>query len=150
MGENRVSWVEIVLLLAIVLLIVVIATPGLLRKRRAVNEEEAIAALRTLNTVEGIYASRHPATGYTCSLQDLANDLLIDSKLGSGTRAGYRLSSAGCRSTDPKSKVATEYVWFADPVNAETGTRHFCADQTMTVRASERGGNDCLNAGSEP
>ena len=150
MGESRVSWVEIVLLLAIVLLIVVIAVPGLLRQRRAVNEEEAISALRALNTVEGIYSNRHPATGYTCSLQDLKNDALLDAKLASGTRSGYRLSSTGCRSTDPKSKVVTEYIWFADPVNAETGTRHFCTDQTKTVRASESGGSECLNSGSEP
>ena len=150
MDERRVSWIEVVLLLAIVLLIVVIATPGLLRKRRAVNEEEAIAALRTLNTVEGIYSNRHPATGFTCSLQDLGRDALIDAKLASGTRAGYRLSSSGCRSTDPRSKVVTEYIWFADPVNAETGTRHFCTDQSKIVRASESGGSECLNGNSEP
>src|SRR5438067_1249214 len=126
MSETRVSWIEIALLLAIAAMIFVIAVPGVLVGRRSVNESEAIGALRTLNTVETTYHDRHPATGYTCSLHDLSNDGLLDVKIASGTRSGYRLSSQSCRSGSPKSSVITDYEWYADPVNSETGTRHFC------------------------
>lgn len=159
MDESRFSWTEAVLLLAIAAMIVVIARPGIVRGRRAVNEEEAIAALRTLATVEVSYHNRHPSVGYTCSLEELLKERLIDRELGTGTRAGYRLSASGCRAPEPpaakgKKPVAgaiVEYQWFADPVDAESGTRHFCIDQTKTLRASDiYSGQSCLTLGSEP
>ncbi|HTK95263.1 MAG TPA: hypothetical protein VL382_06460 [Terriglobales bacterium] len=149
MGESRVSWVEIVLAVVIVGMILVIARPGTLRSRRPANEEEAIGALRTLATVETIYSNRHPSSGYTCSLDDLSKEALIDAKLASGSRSGYRLRGEGCRSTDPKSNVATEYRWYADPINAETGTRHFCLDQTKVVRATDDPEASCFQDGTE-
>jgi hypothetical protein len=150
MDESRISWIEIVLLLAIVAMVVVIAKPGILTGRRSVNESEAAGALRTLVTVEAIYSNRHPATGFTCSLADLEKDGLLDPALASGTRSGYRLSSANCRADNTKSKAITDYEWYADPVNSETGTRHFCADQRKVIRASDSySGHNCLVFGSE-
>jgi competence protein ComGC len=150
MDEGRVTWIEVALVTVIVAMLVVIAVPGVLRSRKAVNEEEAIGALRTLATVEVLFHNRRPSAGYTCSLDDLFQQGLIDARLASGTRSGYRLSSTGCRSGDPKSKANTEYQWFADPVNAETGTRHFCVDHTKVLRASDtHAGQDCLVMGSE-
>jgi hypothetical protein len=150
MSDTRASWIEIALLFAIAGMILVIALPGVLVGRRSVNESEAIGALRTLNTVENNYHDRHPATGYTCSLQDLSNDGLIDGKIASGTRSGYRLRSQSCRSGNPKSSVITDYEWYADPVNSETGTRHFCTDQRGVILGSDvYSGHNCIVFGSE-
>jgi type II secretory pathway pseudopilin PulG len=150
MDETRVSWVEIVLLMAIVAMLLVIALPGVLIGRRSVNESEAVGALRTLNTVETSYHDRHPATGYTCSLETLYSDGLIDAKIASGVRSGYRLSSQSCRSANPKSSVITEYEWYADPVNSETGTRHFCTDQRGVIHGSDAySGHNCVVFGNE-
>jgi competence protein ComGC len=150
MGETRASFVEIVLVAGIAAMILVIARPGIVRDRKQVNEEEAIGALRTLATVEPHYHNRHPSTGYTCSLHELLKDGLIDPRLASGTRSGYRLWSAGCRSSDSKSKANTEFQWFADPLDAQSGTRHFCVDQSKVLRASDiYSGQSCLTLGLE-
>lgn len=161
MSQDRISWVEVALVLAIVALVVVIARPGLVRGRRAVNEEEAIGALRTLAVVEERYQNRHPSTGFTCSLDELLHEGLIDRALASGARSGYRLSATGCVGAAPRpgpkaaqeprpAPPATEYQWFADPLNPEAGTRHFCVDQTKVLRASDTySGQDCLVMGAE-
>jgi len=150
MTSSRTPWIEILLLAAIAGMIVVIARPGILRNRRAVNEEEAIAALRTLAAVEMRYHNVHPTIGYTCSLDDLYKAGLIDRELAAGVRSGYRLTPGTCRSGDPKAKANTEYQWFADPVDNASGTRHFCLDQSKAVRGSDiDSGQDCLVRGAE-
>ena len=150
MDATRISWIEAGLLLAIVAMLAAIAVPGLVTGRRSVNESEAAGALLTLGTIEVSYSNRHPATGFTCSLDELYKDGLIDARIASGTRSGYRLSSAGCRSDNPKSAVITDYEWYADPVDAGSGTRHFCTDQRKVVRASDTySGHDCLIFGNE-
>jgi type II secretory pathway pseudopilin PulG len=150
MSAARISWLEVVLLVAIVAMIVVIAVPGIVRNRRAVNEEEAVGALRTLDTVEASFYNRHPATGFTCSLDELYKEGLIDARLASGARSGYRLTGTGCRSGNPKAQTITEYQWFADPITPATGTRHFCTDNTKVVRASDtQAGQSCLVMGAE-
>ena len=150
MSAARITWIEVVLLAAIAVMIVIIAVPGIVRNRRSVNEEEAVGALRTLDVVEVSYHNRHPATGFTCSLDELYKEGLIDAKLASGTRSGYRLTGTGCRSGNPKAQAITEYQWFADPITPATGTRHFCTDNTKVVRASDtQAGPSCLVMGSE-
>jgi type II secretory pathway pseudopilin PulG len=150
MSTTRSSWIEIGLLAAIVALVTVIAVPGILVSKKSVNESAAVGALRSLNAAETSYYNRHPATGFTCSLEELGSERLIDPRTASGTRSGYRLWGSGCRSGTPKSAVITEYQWFADPVNQETGTRHFCTDQSALVRGSDqRSGPDCLVLGAE-
>ncbi|MDP9267150.1 MAG: hypothetical protein M3P27_02340 [Acidobacteriota bacterium] len=150
MSGARSSWIEIGLLAAIVAMVTVIAVPGILVSKRSVNESEAVGALRALNVAELSYHNRHPATGFTCSLEELGDERLIDAKTASGIRSGYRLRASGCRSGTPKSAVITEYQWFADPVGPESGTRHFCTDQSSVVRGSDqRSGQDCLVLGSE-
>jgi type II secretory pathway pseudopilin PulG len=150
MSEARLSWLEVVLLIAIAAMVVVIAVPGIVRNRRSVNEEEAVGALRTLDTVEASYYNRHPAGGFTCSLAELYKEGLVDARLASGTRSGYRLTGSGCRSGNPRSKAITEYQWFADPMTPATGTRHFCTDQTKVLRSSDtQAGQSCLVMGSE-
>ena len=150
MPTARSSWIEIGLLAAIVVMVTVIAMPGILVSKKSVNESEAVGALRSLNAAEQSYSNRHPATGFTCSLEELGSERLIDARTASGLRSGYRLRAGGCRSGTPKSTVITEYQWFADPVDPETGTRHFCTDQSALVRGSDqRSGGDCLVLGSE-
>ena len=51
---------------------------------------------------------------------------------------------------DGTPKAVTDYEWYADPVNSETGTRHFCADQRKVIRGSDvYSGHNCLVFGSE-
>jgi len=150
MDGARSSWVEIGLLVAIIAMVTVIAVPGILVSKKSVNESEAAGALRMLNSAEASYHNRYPARGFTCSLEELNSERLIDAKTASGIRSGYRLWAGGCRSGTSKSTVITEYQWFADPVTPETGTRHFCTDQSSSVRGSDqRSGPDCLTLGLE-
>lgn len=148
-NDRRFPWLEVVLLLAIAGMIVVIAVPGILVSRRSVNESEAVGALRTLYTVEVSYNNRHPATGYTCSMKDLFDEGLVDSRLGTGTHSGYRFSADKCHAATPKGGPIVDYEWYADPINAEMGTRHFCTDQRKVIRASDvYSGHDCLTLGN--
>ena len=150
MSETRTSWIELALVAAIAGMLLIVALPGLLSGKKPVNEEEAVAALRTLNTIEVSYQNRHPTKGFTCSLDELYQDGLIDAKIAGGTRSGYRLASSGCRSNSPKSSVITDYEWYADPVSSETGTRHFCTDQGGVIRGSDiYSRHDCVTFGSE-
>jgi hypothetical protein len=73
----------------IVLIIAAIAIPNVLRARIAANESSAAASVRTLGTAELTYSTMHPEKGFTCTLEDLKNDRIIDGALAGGSKTGY-------------------------------------------------------------
>ena len=129
-----------------ILIIAAIAIPNLLRARMAANESSAVAAVRTLITVEMSYSESHPTAGYTCKLSDLNE--LIDSQLASGQKSGYTFELQGC-TADVQDGPNVKFQVVAYPVKANnTGKRAFCSDESTVVKVDAAGSpQQCLENG---
>lgn len=107
-----------------------IAVPNLLAARRAANESSAIYSLRVISQAEMAYQDAFQRYG---TLQELAAQNLIDQKLGSGVKNGYRFT-VKLTSDNPDSPgfaangVPDDY--------RKTGIRSFYVDETLVIRAS--------------
>ncbi len=145
------SLIELLIVVAIILIIAAIAIPNLLRSRIAANEASAVGSLRTINTAEVTYASTFPSTGFSLALAQLGpgasavcgtpsttNACLLDNVLGCSTastsgntctKSGYTfaVTSSGATPT-------AFYSSNANPVTAQTGTRHFYSDASGVIR----------------
>jgi len=142
----------------IILIIAAIAIPNLLRARMAANESSSVAGVRTLNTAEITYTSMYPDEGYTCTLSDLDGTgggapnehqaMLIDAKLASGERSGYRFELRDCVAETGSAK--TKYWIVAYPVvKNQTGVRAFCSDESAVIRVDAGGSAErCMVSGS--
>jgi type II secretory pathway pseudopilin PulG len=107
----------------LVLIVAAVAIPSLLRARQRGNEAAAISNVRTIVSAETAFQSQKQA--YTCEPGDLdqpAKDLL-----SGGAHNGYTFALSGCS--------AEGFQLLASPVNASTGSRTLCADQTGNVRS---------------
>ena len=139
-----------------ILIIAAIAIPNLLYARIATNESLAIAGVRTLNSAEIAYQSAYPKVGFTCTLSALGgNDSsepsdehakIIDNRLASGEKSGYRFELRNCVNSEEEHK----YQVVAYPiVRHQTGGRAFCSDETSVIRVAPDGSaDDCLNVGA--
>lgn len=134
------SLIELLIVVAIILIIAAIAIPNLLRSRIAANEASAVGSLRTLNTAEITYNTTYPATGFACSLSQLATPSsgsvssaaagLVDANLAGGNKSGYTFSVLACSGSP-----ATAYDFKADPTTAGvTGQRYFCTDSSGVIQ----------------
>jgi len=151
------SLIELLIVVAIILIIAAIAIPNLLRSKMAANEASAVGSLRTLTTANVTYNSTY-GNQYSPDLQTLggtpptancANSLLVDNSLataiaGSSGKSGYTFNYlAGTPITNPPAGCTAGVLTFAlqaDPVVVgQTGTRHFCADQSGVIRFDAAG-----------
>ncbi|HEY6181788.1 MAG TPA: DUF4190 domain-containing protein [Terriglobales bacterium] len=132
----------------IVLIIAAIAIPNVLRARIAANESSAAASVRTLGTAELTYSTMHPEKGFTCTLEDLKNDRIIDGALAGGSKTGYVFELVGCKA-EATDGPNTQFQVIAYPITKNTtGMKAFCSDQTELVRYVPSGsGEDCLDHG---
>jgi hypothetical protein len=111
---------------------------------------DAESTLRMLAIAEGMYASMHPETGFTCSLSDLVDQsratlsgMGVDRAVGSGSLNGYSFTISGCNGTP-----AGSFQMAAEPVAAGAGVKAFCTDATHNIRISEDGrASTCLASG---
>lgn len=135
------SLVELLIVVAVIGIIAAIAAPNLMASRRAANEANAISAMRTISTAQVNYWFTFGGGAYG-SLEQLANERVIDSKLANASDAatarngyiyGIRLINSGA-----------SYVAGSAPVSASTGTRNFSCDQPGVIYAHT------LNAGVVP
>ncbi len=147
------SLIELLIVVAIILIIAAIAIPNLLRSRIAANEASAVGSLRTINTSEITYASTFPATGFAfalgqlgpgagvCTTPNTTNACLLDNVLGCSTatasagvcnKSGYAFNVTGTAGT--ASAPSATYAANADPISAQTGTRHFYTDASGVIR----------------
>ena len=126
------SLIELLIVVAIILIIAAIAIPNLIKSKMAANEASAVGSLRTINTAQLTYSSTY-GTGFT-TLATLGASGIVDNVLASGTKSGYTLtatpSAGGGTSTNPY----LSYQSFGNPVSTNTGTRHFCADESGVIR----------------
>ena len=114
-------------------IIAAIAVPNLLVARMAANEGSALQSLRTISSAEMAYQSQFQRYG---TLQELASLNLIDQKLGSGVKNGYRftveLTNADGSEGFAVSGVPVEY--------RSSGRRSFYVDETFVIRAADNHG----------
>lgn len=145
-------------LIPFILIIAAIAIPNLLRARIAANEASAVGSVRTINTAEVTWQSQNEKRGYTCSLAQLGpaggpgapSDAarLLNGKLASGTKDGYRFSLRGCDPDLPNEPVK-RYIVIAEPVlPGQSGKRAFCSDESGIIKFATDGlGSTCLESG---
>jgi len=128
------SLIELLIVIAIILIIIMIAAPRLSRARMYAQETAAIAAIKTIHTVQVQYYSQFgryattlaelgpPASG---AASPAAADL-IGNDLSGGEKQGYKFTMTG----NPGG-----YVINASPVAfGSSGSRTFFSDQSMVVR----------------
>jgi type IV pilus assembly protein PilA len=150
------SLIELLIAVAIILVIAAIAIPNLMRSRIAANEASAVGSLRALNTSEVTYFASY--NSYTCSLAALGPPsgggppsssaaAIIDATLASGAKSGYAFTPGTCNVTG--AGLTGSYQWLADPSAPGTsGSRHFCTDDTFTVKVDPNSSSNCLTIGS--
>jgi type IV pilus assembly protein PilA len=138
-----------IVFIPIILIIAAIAIPNLLRARIAANEASAAASVRTLFQAEMMYSQSHADSGFTCNLSDLSSSGLIDGRLASGEKLGYRFELQNC-AAEGDSGAAKKIQIVASPVTHNTtGVRAFCTDQEGVIRVDTRGSaEDCVASGS--
>ncbi len=115
-------------------IIAAIAIPNLLASRRAANEGSAIYTLRQISSAQAAYQSNFGKFG---TLNELAAQNLIDSRLATGTKNGYNFAIE--LTTDEENLDG--FVVTGVPVTyRSTGTRSFYVDETQVIRAADNSG----------
>ena len=128
------SLIELLIVIAIILIIIMIAAPRLSRARMYAQETAAIAAVKTIHTVQVQYYSQYGK--YATSLQELGPPAsgaaspaaadLIQNDLASGEKQGYKFTVTG---------TPGGYIVNANPSTYNSsGSRTFWSDQSMTIR----------------
>lgn len=141
------SLIELLIVLAVMLTIAAIAIPNILKSRMTANEAAAVAALRTITTVQVSYQSTYQQ-GFANSLVALgpppggpptaAAADLIDSVLASGQKAGYVFLYAAIDVNGDGRPDA--FTVNANPVApGVSGRKFFFVDETNVIRYSLTG-----------
>ena len=117
-------------------IIAAIAIPNLLASRRAANEGSTIQALRQVSSAEATYFSVHGTYG---TLEELANEQLINRGIAAGTRYGYLFKIV----SNSNSEKPTGFQLVAVPITyPNSGRRSFYLDETGVIRAADARGRD--------
>lgn len=112
------------IVVAVIAIIAAIAIPNFIRSRMTANEASAIASLKTITTVNELYAVRFNT--YAPALADLNTTGYVDDNLGSGSKSGYLIVYAG---------GVDSYTVSADPQTPGTsGARYFFTDESGVIR----------------
>jgi hypothetical protein len=132
---------------------------GLLRQQQEANESAVQMRINSIATAETGYAARHPDRGYSCTLTTLftpepaddsssdddpvAPQVYYDPGQGNSEWDGYRFTLVGCEGSP-----AARYHITAVPIDSDSGTKAFCADESGALK-SLSGGNSsaCLTQG---
>lgn len=116
-----------------------IELPDVLASRRAANEESSIQALRTIRAAEATYASTSGKGAYG-TLDQLAAAQLIDSKLATGIRSGYKFTvevEAGEHNRSARFQAVGVPLTYGS-----TGIRSFYVDEDSIIRGEDNRGTD--------
>lgn len=163
-SRNAKTWAIVALatgVIPMIMILAAIAIPNLLRSRIAANEASAVSSLRTIDTAQVTYAAKYPETGFSCRIEELGGSpsdcgdhpnataqhaCLLDSKLSSGQKFGYRFSLTNC---EQMNGAFVRYQVTAEPlVPGSTGQRVFCTDQSGVIKTLRNGsGEQCLEDG---
>jgi hypothetical protein len=113
---------------------------GLRKRQNESYEESAQSRVNLIAGAEAGYVAAHPNQGYTCALANLfANDSgpnqeqptgYYDPGQGSNEWNGYRFEFSGCEGSP-----VVKYRITAVPVDPDSETKTFCADESGTVKS---------------
>jgi hypothetical protein len=140
------------------LVLIGVSIPSAMRAQKAqstrVNSllrgSSAVSVVRAVNTAEIAYAQAHPASGYTCSLDELSETWGLKSELSSGKQNGYAFELNGCAAKSAGGPI-TKYRVIAYPLVVKTtGRPAYCSNESDAIRMSRRGSaEECLASGME-
>jgi type II secretory pathway pseudopilin PulG len=117
-----------------IMIIAGIAIPNLLASRMAANEGSALASLRTAHAAQATYQAMYQKFG---TLDELATAELIDPRLATGSKNGYRFTLQITRNVDN----LEGFEILAVPLEyRSTGRRSFYVDETGVIRAADARG----------
>lgn len=115
-------------------IIAAIAIPNLLASRRAANEGSAIYSLRQVAAAEATYQAKF---GKYATLDELAEQKLIDPRIATGSRNGYNFAVELTTDDEEFGGFAVTGV----PITyRNTGNRSFYIDETQVIRAADNAG----------
>ena len=120
-------------------IIAAIAVPNLLASRRAANEGAAQSSLRTLHAAEATYQATKGAGNFG-TLSELAAEGLIDSRLATGTRSGYKFTVELTTNEMNYPGFAVVGVPMTYGGVEATGIRSFYVDETGVIRGGDKFG----------
>ena len=135
--------IELMIVIAIISIIAAIAIPNMMQARKHGNEVNAVGALKTIVTAETIFNQKDSDGDGNLDygmLSELANPRffnmggsagsgLLDSVLGSGTKAGYIFQAS-------YSYTTSEWLFFAvanPALAAQSGDRYFTANHAGNI-----------------
>lgn len=154
--EAGFTLVELLIVMSVILILMTLAIPQMQKVIKRGNETSAISSLRTLNQMEGQYASTYPTHGFACSLSSLGGKQgsgtptpeaaqLIADDLSSGNKAGYTFTITNCS----KTTVNNQDQYNSYQINAvpnsvgHSGDRGFCTDENGQIHYDPKGGTNC-------
>ena len=130
--HNALTLLEILMVVVIIALVAVISIPSIIAVKKAANEGSAQTSLKTIVSSENLFreadSDENEILDYG-TLAGLSGQNLIDTSLGSGTKAGYTFR------VQPSATSPT-LLWFATAqptVPTKTGDRYFVTNQAGVV-----------------
>jgi len=114
-------------------LVAAIAVPNLIAARRAANEASAIHTIRQVSTAQATYQAQFGKYG---TMDELAAEKLIDPKLTTGRKNGYKFVIE--MTTDENDREG--FALTAVPLTFSSGKRSFYVDQTLVLRGADKTG----------
>lgn len=91
-NQSGFSLVELLVVVIIIAIIAAIAIPNLLASRKAANDANAVAGMRTLGSAEVTYFATSGNNQNYGDLTALKGDKLIDDNLGGGKTSGHTVA----------------------------------------------------------
>jgi type IV pilus assembly protein PilA len=120
-------------------MVAAIAIPNLLASRRAANEGAAQSSLRTLHAAEATYQATKGAGNFG-TLSELAAEGLIDPRLATGTKTGYKFTVELTTNELNYPGFAVVGVPMTYGGVEGTGVRSFYVDETGVIRCGDHFG----------
>jgi type II secretory pathway pseudopilin PulG len=147
---TRLKLAGIVIAILILLIVAAIIIPCMMPPGMAANESSAVAGVRAIDNAENAYRAIYG--GYANSLANLGGATpcvrsavtacLIDQKLSSGVRFGYKFAAVG---SNPVRGANTSYAAGAAPAEFNrTGKRRFCSTETNVIRMDANAGGSTI------
>ena len=140
------------------LVLIGVSIPSAMRAQKAqstrvkslLRGSSAVSVVRAMNTAEIAYAQAHPASGYTCSLEELSQTWGLKAELARGKENGYAFELEGCTAKNAGGPI-TKYRLLAYPVVVKTtGRPAYCSNESDAIKMSRSGSaQECLASGAE-